>query len=98
ELIYYYPIDSTTGRIIDYEEILEIFIRANSGGTILSKSDLMFSLMKLSWDDAEEEFEDLINVMNKQGAFYFSKDLILKSSLVLLDKSAKYAVDKFKGD
>lgn len=97
ELIYYYPIDSTTGKIIDYEEILEIFIRANSGGTILSKSDLMFSLIKLGWDDAEEEFEDLLNIMNKQGAFYFSKDFILKASLVLLDKSAKYAVDKFKG-
>jgi uncharacterized protein with ParB-like and HNH nuclease domain len=98
ELIYYYPIDSTIGKIIDYEEILEIFIRANSGGTILSKSDLMFSLIKLSWDDAEEEFEDLLKVMNKQGGFYFSKDFILKASLVLLDKSAKYAVDKFKGD
>ena len=97
ELIYYYPIDSTTGKIIDYEEILEIFIRANSGGTILSKSDLMFSLIKLSWDDAEEEFEDLLKIMNKQGAFYFSKDFILKTSLVLLDKSAKYAVNKFKG-
>ncbi len=47
-LIYYYPIDSTLGKFTEYQEILEIFIRTNSGGTPLSKSDLMFSLIKLS--------------------------------------------------
>lgn len=97
ELIYYYPIDSTIGKITDYEEILEIFIRANSGGTILSKSDLMFSLIKLNWEDAEDEFEDLLNTMNGQGAFYFDKDFILKTSLVLIGKGAKYEIKKFKG-
>jgi uncharacterized protein with ParB-like and HNH nuclease domain len=97
DLIYYYPIDSTLGKFTEYEEILEIFIRTNSGGTPLCKSDLMFSLIKLSWDESEEEFEDLLNTMNRQGAFYFDKDFILKTSLVLLDKRAKYAVEKFKG-
>lgn len=98
ELIYYYPVDSTLGKFTDYEEILEIFIRTNSGGTTLSKSDLMFSLIKLGWDEAEEEFEDLLNNINSQGAFSFDKDFILKTSLVLLDKRAKYAVEKFKGE
>lgn len=97
ELIYYYPIDSTVGKITEYEEILEIFIRTNSGGTILSRSDLMFSLIKISWDEAEEEFEDLLNTMNKQGAFCFDKDFILKTALVLINKRAKYEVKKFKG-
>lgn len=97
ELIYYYPIDSTVGNVKDYDEILEIFIRTNSGGTILSKSDLMFSLIKLSWDEAEEQFEDLLNSMNKQGAFNFNKDFILKAALVLINKRAKYEIKKFKG-
>ena len=97
ELIYYYPIDSTVGKITEYDEILEVFIRTNSGGTILSKSDLMFSLIKLSWDEAEEEFEDLLSLINKQGAFCFDKDFILKTALVLIDKRAKYEVKKFKG-
>lgn len=97
DLIYYYPIDSTVDEITDYEEILEIFIRANSGGTMLSKSDLMFSLIKLNWDNAEEEFEDLIDSINKQGAFKFDKDFILKSSLVVIEKKAQYKVEKFKG-
>ena len=97
ELIYYYPIDSTTGKFDDYEEILEIFIRTNSGGTVLGKSDLMFSLIKLNWQEAEEEFEDLIDTLNKDGAFEFDKDFILKSALVVIEKKAQYRVEKFKG-
>jgi hypothetical protein len=97
ELIYYYTIDGTVGKPILYDEILEIFIRANSGGTVLSKSDLMFSLIKLSWDSAEDEFEQLLGEMNKQNAFNFDKDFILKTSLVLIGKRARFAVEKFKG-
>lgn len=97
-LIYYYPIDSTTGKFTDYEEVLEIFIRTNSGGTVLGKSDLMFSLIKLNWTDAEEEFEDLINSLNENGAFYFDKDFILKTALVVIEKGARYQVEKFKGN
>lgn len=97
DLIYYFPIDSTVDEITDYEEILEIFIRANSGGTILSKSDLMFSLIKLNWDEVEEEFEELLESINKQGAFKFDKDFILKTALVVIEKKAQYKVEKFKG-
>ena len=97
ELIYYYPIDTTMGKFQDYEEILEIFIRTNSGGTVLSKSDLMFSLIKLNWGQAEEEFEDLIEKLNKNGAFAFDKDFILKSAMVVIEKKAQYKVEKFKG-
>ncbi|MGZ4864497.1 MAG: DUF4268 domain-containing protein [Halobacteriota archaeon] len=97
ELIYHYTIDSTIGKPISYDEILEIFIRANSGGTPLGKSDLMFSLIKLNWDSAEEEFDKLLDTINRQGAFRFDKDFILKTALVLIDKRAKFAVEKFKG-
>jgi len=97
ELIYFYPIDSTAGKITDYEEVLEIFIRTNSGGTPLEKSDLMFSLIKLDWVDAEENFEELLNSINKQNAFKFDKDFILKAAIVLIEKKAQYKVEKFKG-
>jgi hypothetical protein len=97
DLIYYYPIDSTTGKFDDYEEILEIFIRTNSGGTVLGKSDLMFSLIKLNWEEAEEEFEDLLDILNNNDSFKFDKDFILKSALVIIEKKAQYRVEKFKG-
>ncbi|MCW4045222.1 MAG: DUF262 domain-containing protein [Candidatus Bathyarchaeota archaeon] len=96
DLIFYYPIDSVSKRYT-YDEVLEIFVRSNSGGTILSKSDLMFSLIKLNWETAEEDFEDLLNSLNRQGAFIFDKDFILKTALVWSGKGAKYEVAKFKG-
>jgi hypothetical protein len=98
DLIYYYPIDSTVGKITDYEEILEIFIRANSGGTILTKSDLMFSLIKLGWEEAEEEFEKLLKSLNHPGSFRFDNDFILKTALVIMGKKARFEVKKFKGE
>jgi hypothetical protein len=42
DLIFFYPIDSIAKKYT-YDEVLEIFVRSNSGGTVLSKSDLMFS-------------------------------------------------------
>lgn len=98
ELTNYYNIDSTEGGITAYDEILEIFVRVNSGGTILSKSDLMFSLMKLAWTEAEEKFEELSGRINKHGLFHFDKDFVLKTALTLIGSGAKYEVNKFKDE
>jgi Protein of unknown function DUF262 len=76
-------------------DIVEIFIRANSGGTKLGKSDLLFSLLISSWEDADGETESLLEVLN-QGGFAFDRDFILKSCLTVLDKGARYDVGKFR--
>jgi hypothetical protein len=41
----------------DYDRVLDIFVRANDGGTKLSKSDLLLSMVTSSWDgvNAREE-------------------------------------------
>ncbi|MFC6805144.1 DUF262 domain-containing protein [Methylophaga thalassica] len=77
------------------DDVVEIFIRANSGGTKLGKSDLLFSLLTASWEDADEAMEDLISELNATG-YEFSRDFILKTCLVLLDKGAAYDVRKFR--
>jgi uncharacterized protein with ParB-like and HNH nuclease domain len=77
------------------DDVVEIFIRANSGGTLLGKSDLLFSLLTSSWDDAERNMEDLLFDLNKTG-FKFERDFILKTCLTLLDKGASYNVEKFR--
>ena len=50
----------------DYEKVFDIFVRVNSGGTPLSKSDLLFSFIKLKWKEfeAEKEFPDLLECIN----------------------------------
>ena len=76
-------------------DVVEIFIRANSGGTKLGKSDLLFSLLTSSWEEADLVMEDLLEALNKTG-YAFDRDFVLKTCLTLLDKGARYEVSKFR--
>ena len=72
----------------DVEKVLQIFIRTNSGGTILSYSDLLLSVAVAQWDvhDAREEIHGHVDDLNRIGSgFTFSKDLVLKAGLMLSD-------------
>jgi len=77
------------------DDVVEVFIRANSGGTKLGKSDLLFSLLTSTWDNANDEMETLIEELNRHG-FAFTRDFMLKACLTLLDHGARYEVDKFR--
>ena len=75
-------------RSQDLERVLQIFIRMNSGGTILSYSDLLLSIAVAQWrsHDAREEIHSLVDELNRIGdGFSFSKDLVLKAGLMLSD-------------
>ncbi|WP_404326440.1 DUF262 domain-containing protein [Cobetia sp. UIB-001] len=78
-------------------DIVEIFIRANSGGTQLSKSDLLFSLLTSAWEEADVQMESLLEELN-DGGYKFDRDLVLKTCLVLLGKGANYDVGKFRDE
>ena len=81
------------------EKVLQIFIRTNSGGTILSYSDLLLSVAVAQWKhhDAREEIHALVDELNRIGiGFSFSKDLVLKAGLMLSDiGSVGFKVDNF---
>ncbi len=77
------------------DDVVEVFIRANSGGTKLGKSDLLFSLLNASWDVADKKMEVLLESLNKSG-FAFDRDFVLKTCLVLLGHGARYEVAKFR--
>lgn len=83
----------------DLERVLNIFIRMNSGGTILSYSDLLLSIAVAQWDnlDAREEIHSLVDEMNETGdGFSYSKDLVLKAGLMLSDiGSVGFKVENF---
>ena len=96
DLIVYQELDSIDDTdAYQEDDVVEIFIRANSGGTKLGKSDLLFSLLTSSWEDANENLEDLLEDLNKTG-YEFTRDFILKTCLTLLNKGARYDVDKFR--
>lgn len=70
----------------DIDKVLNIFIRVNSGGTVLSYSDLLLSIATATWEtrDAREEIRNCVDGLNRIGrGFGFNKDLVLKACLVL---------------
>ena len=72
----------------ELDKVLNIFIRVNSGGTVLNHSDLLLSIATAQWrnEDAREVVHDLVDDLNRTGqGFDFTKDFILKSCLVLAD-------------
>ncbi len=77
------------------DDVVEVFIRANSGGTKLGKSDLLFSLLTSSWDHADEQMEDLLSELNRHG-FAFTRDFTLKTCLTILNQGTRYEVSKFR--
>ncbi|KAF5054688.1 hypothetical protein DSECCO2_385550 [anaerobic digester metagenome] len=96
ELVVYQELDSIDNTDAYREDdVVEIFIRANSGGTRLGKSDLLFSLLTSSWEDADERMEELLDDLNRIG-YDFTRDFILKTCLTLLNKGASYEVGKFR--
>lgn len=98
EAITYQELDSIDNpNLYTEDDVVEVFIRANSGGTKLGKSDLLFALLSATWDVADEQMNDLLQSLNQNG-FGFDRDFVLKTCLVLLDKGAKYKVDKFRED
>ncbi|MBC2456605.1 DUF262 domain-containing protein [Clostridium beijerinckii] len=81
----------------ELDSILDIFTRVNSGGTVLSKSDLLFSTIVANWEKAREEIEELLkNINNKGEKFNFDNDFIMRLCLVLTDCPVLFNVKNFK--
>ena len=86
----------------DVERVLNIFIRMNSGGTVLSYSDLLLSIAVAQWSklDARAEIHKLVDELNNIGAgFNLSQDFVLKAGLMLADiASVGFKVENFTTD
>ncbi|MBD2666746.1 hypothetical protein B6N60_02959 [Richelia sinica FACHB-800] len=92
ELINYFKIEEQ-----DLDNILKIFVRVNSGGTTLSKTDLLFSTIVANWEDGRDEIEKFITSINKKGDdFSFNNDFVMRSCLMLTDCSVIFKVGSFK--
>ena len=91
-----------TEKSQELDRVLRIFIRMNSGGTVLSYSDLLLSIAVAQWSvlDARQEIHELVDQLNKIGTgFNFSKDFVLKAGLMLADTaSVGFKVENFNGE
>ena len=86
-------------KAVELDKVLNIFIRVNSGGTVLTYSDLLLSIASAQWEDhdAREEITEFVEDVNSiGGGFRINKDFVLKTALVLTDFSnIAFKVDNF---
>ncbi|TDE38929.1 DUF262 domain-containing protein [Antarcticimicrobium sediminis] len=94
EVINYY---TETSPSVD--RVLDIFVRANDGGTKLSKSDLLMSMITSKWENgsARDLVFDFVDHINKglNSPNKITKDFVLKACLVLCGFDVKYNVSNF---
>ncbi len=79
-----------------YKQILEIFVRVNSGGTKLFPSDLMFAAMKEISPSIEENIEKITDELQVED-IQFDVNFVLKCLLIVNDKQVEVSPEKFSG-
>ena len=99
-----YDLVHTEPLILAYEEkgqeadrVLQIFNRLNRGGTPLSYSDLLLSVIVSQLEEKRDEILGFVDDLNDVGSgFSFSKDFVLKAALMLLDLNVAFKAANFK--
>lgn len=66
-------------------DVLEIFVRVNTQGTRLNRSDLIFSWLKLSWKEAAQTFPEFIARVNKGNSLGLDADFVVQCLLAVSD-------------
>jgi hypothetical protein len=86
---------SNASLVKDPDDIVEIFVRTNNGGTKLDKSDLLFSLLTSRWEPAYANVRELEDLL-KAEKFDLGRDYLLKATLLCTGNGAAYQVKKFQ--
>ena len=83
----------------DYDKVLEIFIRTNTGGQKLEYSDILLSTATAKWRNlnAREEINKFTDEINKIGNGYnFGKDFVMKGAMYLTENlPIQYKISSF---
>jgi hypothetical protein len=91
-LINYFPVHSQ-----DLDDILDIFVRVNSAGKPLSRTDLLFSTIVAHWEEGRDKIELFLEGINERGnGFRFGTDFMMRAALVLAGCPTRLRVASFK--
>lgn len=79
-------------------EVAEIFVRVNSGGTRLTRAELVFTLLKSHWKEASEEIRILCDRLNSTGEFQVDTDFIIRALLVFNGYSSRVNIERMRDE
>ncbi len=74
-------------------DVLEIFVRINRQGTPLSRSDLIFSMLKLKWKESAEALPEFVDKINEGNSFELDTDFIIRCFYAVSDLGTKFDID-----
>lgn len=74
-------------------DVLEAFVRINKEGTPLSRSDLIFSMLKLNWKESATTLPEFAKSINEGNSFELDTDFIIRCLFVVSDLGSKFDID-----
>jgi len=74
-------------------DVLEIFVRVNREGTPLSRSDLIFSMLKLSWKESAEGLPEFVDAINEGNSFSLDTDFVVRCLFSVSDLGSRLDLD-----
>jgi len=74
-------------------DVLEIFVRINRQGTPLSRSDLIFSMLKLNWKESATALPDFVDKVNSGNSFAIDIDFVIRCLYAVSDLGTKFDID-----
>jgi 5-methylcytosine-specific restriction endonuclease McrA len=74
-------------------DVLEIFVRINREGTALSRSDLIFSMLKLNWKESAEGLPEFVEAINQGNSFDLDTDFVVRCLFAVSGLGGKLEID-----
>lgn len=74
-------------------DVLEIFVRVNREGTPLSRSDLIFSLLKLNWREAAEGLPEFVASVNEGNSLALDTDFVVRCLFAVSELGGRLQLD-----
>jgi len=74
-------------------DVLEIFVRINREGTSLSRSDLIFSMLKLNWKESAEGLPEFVDAINQGNSFDLNTDFVIRCLFAVSGLGGKLNID-----
>ncbi len=80
-------------RRLTESDILEAFVRVNVEGTKLNRSDLIFSMLKLSWRESAEALPELVRTVNKGNSFHLNTDFVIRCLFTVSNLGSRFDIN-----
>jgi len=74
-------------------DVLEAFVRINREGTPLSRSDLIFSMLKLNWKESAETLPEFVYSINEGNSFELDSDFVIRCLFAVSDLGTRFDIN-----